>query len=136
PLHADPRLVAESGGVVLQRVGAAVVAAGELQVGGAVQRTAGALVGGLQRPEGAPLPVDVHGRAAGAWDAVQPDTTATQVWAGLVRSRPESVRKVLASTTPLQQETAVTGGEVVKRSSSFHKKRKQIESGDPSPHSK
>src|SRR5208283_690002 len=45
PLHADPRLVAESGGVVLQRVGAAVVAAGELQVGGAVQRTAGALVG-------------------------------------------------------------------------------------------
>ena len=45
----------------------------------------------LDLAEGAPVPLDVHGRTLGAWHTIQPDTPPAKAWSGLVRASPESV---------------------------------------------
>src|SRR5260370_16314592 len=91
PLHAAARLVVEPGGVVLQRTEPAIVAARQLCLGGGIYRASASLAGGVQRTQGAPLPLYVYPRAAPASDAVQPNTPAATAWPCLVRSSTESV---------------------------------------------
>jgi hypothetical protein len=91
PLPAAARIVAESGGDVVQRAGAAVPAAGRLHLDGGIQGAFVAVHGGLQPGQGAPIPVDVHGGTLGACHTVQSDPTTADARAGLVWHSPPTV---------------------------------------------
>ena len=117
PLHADTRLVAEPGGVVLQRVVAAAAEARRLQIGGRVRGADAAVAGGLQCQARPPVSLDVHGGAAGAGDAVQPDAAATAARASRIRHASSAVRAASLPAPSLQTYRKQTGCEFMKWSS-------------------
>src|SRR5271155_881844 len=66
----------------------------------------------------ASVPVDIHGRAVGAGDALQPDQSAAPTGKGLVWNPTVVVRASHSSAAPLPPPTEATGYEFMKRSSS------------------
>ena len=119
PFHPQAWLVAESGGVVVQRAGPAVPQAGRLRGAGGLRTTVAAVSGGLQRAPCSSLPVDVHGPTVGAWHAVQPDAAAAASRSNLGSHPAPNLGEVSLPASALQACGGSTGSELMKRSSSI-----------------
>ena len=92
--------------------------AGRLRVAGGVRGAVVGVPGGVQPGAGAPVSVDVHGRAVGAWRrrSARPVGSDEQgrAWFG---TRPQLFERLLHPPRPYRRTQEATGGELMKRSS-------------------
>src|SRR5689334_9117130 len=111
--------MAESGGVVVQRAVASFSEAWGFCRCSGVRVSTASFSGGVQLASCPSVSLDVQRSAIGAWDAVRPDAPAATAGASMGEPPAFVLGTFAVPASALQASSCLTGGKLVKRSSSY-----------------